>query len=1260
MRILRTVLVLATILVAFFATVQWAGRGLFSQLPRLEGLINDALAGQGIAVRGLEGRWRGLNPGFFADSIRFPAGEFIGFDFEFDVGESLARNRVVARRMTIADGRLMVEKSAAGWRLRGSDPDFKGFSATDLLIYSDQVWLRGRIVAEDKSHSATLYVESMLLNADGQHRFAIRLQSEPQCADCALMIEGDVPDNGPGAIRILAESFSPGRELDEMLGLPPFELALSGDWRRDADGDARARLAVRVADLQLAGAPVAVDAELGAWNERGGYRGKVDRLSIASGDHVVELAGGGFRLGGPAFEGAPGDETFAEFWLPPVAIADISAMLVAAVGHEHPMGRWLGNLAPIGEMDRFAARIDGQGLAFVSTGTGAALAAYQGAPEVDNVSFTIGGHARALRADLDARNFRLVFPDFVPASGLHRSGSGSLTIAFGTGHRGLRGEMGIEKDGSRIAAGFALARSSGVDDGGIAADAIVDRIAAPSARDYLPWKLAPGLRTWLQDRVQAGELTDNRLLYRGDLKQVPGLATRRFEMSANVVGGVIDYHVGWPRASRVDGSFTVTGRETVLRGQARVFGVDVTDLEVRVPVGGERASVRLRAQTEVDRLMEFAWQTPVGEAMPFLSEQWVGTGRVGLVAAVSLPLRGQALEPSDMRFDFTFENASIDLVDLGLHIDAMNKQVGFEWPNHVASDPSEGTLFGAPVRIAINSDDDRVSFSVDGSATVADVVRLLDVADPGVARGRFEFDATFNVFPGSDRAAELHLESDLAGVDVSLPAPLGKAAPEPREFAAALQFLDDYTAVSVRYGTASGWIHADENRIRAAALGIGAPPPMADADAGRVVVRGGLEAVDGADIRAFVDGFRGDDGAAKEDRLAWELRKFRIAKVVLDAVELEDLVLDGYSDAGEVSFSIASAAVTGTVARSGNDPWQVQLSEVKLPAADTEGDPLDPALIDSLVAADVVLDSVRVGDHDYGSWRFGLRPVAGGVQLIDVLADLRGLHIEASAPAFWSNNGESLFEGTVTAGDLQIVLPLWAFAPSIESESFRAVGALRWPGSPMHFGSARLSGEASLELTDGRFLDVDQGGGATRIMSLINFSTIVKRMSLDFSDVFGRGVSFDRVTAALELEDGLARFTEPAKITGTGMRFEISGEVNLASGALSNEMVVTLPLHTSLPWYAAVLALSNPAAAAGVLFGQQVFKDPIKRLTSGMYRIGGTYDEPEVEFVRMFDNVASAANAPVPQDGVAGNGGARTGDSADEAEPASTTTEDSQ
>ena len=1211
-----------------FAAVQLGGRAVFAQLPRFESAVNGLLAERGLRVQGLQGRWRGLNPGVFIAHVWFPAGAVSGFDFELDLLESLGRNRIVARRMTVADGQLTFERTDAGWRLRGQRAQ-GGFDARTLLYHSDQVWIRGSVVFRDRGLVGALHVDTMWLNQNAAHRFHTRVEPESRCEGCALLAEGDIVDGGPSAISVTARRFRLGRDLNAMLleGLPAsspfsgaaFELALNADWRRDRDGSERARAQLDITAHGLPEAPARVSAALGVMREQeGDYRGRLADLTLASGDAVFRLASGGFALRGL------NRQPVLDVWTGAMTVEDLLAPVRAALGVEHRTGTWLAKVAPHGDIEAAIARLDADGLAFKLRGSGAAVSDYRGVPTVDHMNFVVGGHQRALRLDFEGRDFEFAFPDYFASSGLRERGGGSILFTFAPGFIGMRspGIWGL-MHGSRADFGFALARPDDRAEVRVVVDGKVDHLTAAQAEDYLPKALSPQLRRWLSDAVQGGEFSAIRVLYRGHARRRGNLPVRRVELAAQVADGRVDYHSDWPAASAVDGALEITGAETRLRGTARAFDVALADVDLRVPHRAGRANVELRGATTVARLVDFVWKTPVHEAMPFVSRTWAGAGGVEFNTALTVPLRGGQLEAGDIRLDLRFQDADFDLADLGLRFEAINEDVRFVYPAELGGDALHGTLFDAPVHIAIASDEEAIRFSFEGAASVADAYRLLNVDDLGVARGRFEFDATLSIFPASDRAMELRLESDLAGVEVSLPAPLGKAAESTRQLTTSLQFLEPHVAVSADYGDASGWLHVDDAGIRAGAVGIGAAVPMVDAGQNRVVFSGGIAAVDAAASASLlanaVEGGRAPFG--------WELRRFRIGDLGVETATFPDIVLDGHFDGDDVRFVFESQKLAGQVTRSADEPWQVRLTQLTLPALESDDDPLRPDIMHRLVPADVVLDQVTIGEESYGAWRFGVAVQPQGVALTNVVGDIKGLRIEATHDVFWSHADETHFTGSATAGDLKDVLPLWDFAPSVESERFHAAGSLRWPGSPLNFDLRHLSGDAELTVDSGRFLDIDSGGA--RIMSLINFSTIAKRMSFDFSDVFGEGVSFDRVRAELTVDDGLASFTKPAEIVGTGSSFQLGGTVDLDSGTLNNEMVVTLPfLKSNLPWYAAFLAFSNPTSAAGVWIGQQVLKNQINRLSSGKYHIGGTYDEPQVDFVGIFDNDVDIVTQP--------------------------------
>ena len=88
-------------------------------------------------------------------------------------------------------------------------------------------------------------------------------------------------------------------------------------------------------------------------------------------------------------------------------------------------------------------------------------------------------------------------------------------------------------------------------------------------------------------------------------------------------------------------------------------------------------------------------------------------------------------------------------------------------------------------------------------------------------------------------------------------------------------------------------------------------------------------------------------------------------------------------------------------------------------------------------------------------------------------------------------------------------------------------------------------------------------------------------------------------------------------IEGSGGYFNFTSDVDLLNETLNGELVVTLPLVENIPWVAA-LAGGLPVAAGTYLISK-VFEDQVNQLSSGVYSVSGSLEEPEVVFERVFD-----------------------------------------
>jgi len=278
--------------------------------------------------------------------------------------------------------------------------------------------------------------------------------------------------------------------------------------------------------------------------------------------------------------------------------------------------------------------------------------------------------------------------------------------------------------------------------------------------------------------------------------------------------------------------------------------------------------------------------------------------------------------------------------------------------------------------------------------------------------------------------------------------------------------------------------------------------------------------------------------------------------------------------------------------------------------------------------------------QEVGSLRFDLRSEPDLLVLDAIEADLNGLHLGAD------EDGRSRFEwrfgvrpqaryqGRISGVDSSSVLERWGLAPTLDADTFALTMDQAWPGGPAELTPRALDGRVSFEVDRGRFVQVDAGAAPLRVIGLFNFAAIARRLRLDFSDVYRRGMAFEEIDGVLDFDSGMVRSAKPLKIIGPSSSFSIAAELDVISEELAGDIIVTLPVSRNLPWYAAyAILLANPITGAGVLVAERVFRDQIDRFSSARYRLQGTLDDPEVTFVSIFADEVDLPPRLPPEEG---------------------------
>jgi len=266
-----------------------------------------------------------------------------------------------------------------------------------------------------------------------------------------------------------------------------------------------------------------------------------------------------------------------------------------------------------------------------------------------------------------------------------------------------------------------------------------------------------------------------------------------------------------------------------------------------------------------------------------------------------------------------------------------------------------------------------------------------------------------------------------------------------------------------------------------------------------------------------------------------------------------------------------------------------------------------------------------------GSLSFDLRSRDDILSVANITGEIATMTLKAERPGhlLWrqGENSQTELQAALHFEDLGRTLGYFGYEEIVETRSGEFDLDLRWPGSPQGFSLQEAQGSVMVKIGPGSFLEAPSGAtGALRVVSILNLADIVRRLSL--TQMFESGIPFDSVDGEVFMHGGTIEVAR-MDVKG-GSSFQFSGVSDVAAQSLEGELVATLPVANNLPWMAA-LAASLPVAA-GVFVVSKVFNKQMNRLSSAVYSIDGTWDDPKVKFDHIFDDSKRRTKSAGPAD----------------------------
>ncbi|MBN7795335.1 YhdP family protein [Parahaliea mediterranea] len=1039
--------------------------------------------------------------------------------------------------------------------------------------------------------------------------------------------------------------------------LPPGDRALAASGEMDLETWLSWREGEPDLETRFSGRRVRVAAADGSWQfplDRLAFAATLQRednswtaftrdLSLARGDIALEvprlqldLWGDSLRLRGEQVPLGPVSALYAAFPATHPKLAEALATLDA--------GGQLGRL----EFNLDDLRAPARGWQLAANFRDFRVNSWRGAPGVRSGEGFVRLVPGSGQVILDSRDFSMAFPTVYDHSLDYDDIHGTVDIAWGTDaltlHSGLitaAAEEGTSRALFGLNVPFERTRA------GVEMDLLVglSESSAEHRHKYLPAMLDKHLLAWLRDSLGEGAVDQGAFLWRGSLR--PGEAPLRTVQSFFAVRDTaLAFQPDWPPLAGLDGLVLIDDATvSVWADRARLYDSELERLSAEAWMAGDgrmRLAVAGSMTGPAADGARLVRESPLADISGHVFDDWTLEGALRTRLALELELAGDRPRPR-VAVSARLRDAQLGVVPLDLSVSGISGEILYDSAVGFDSRELVGTLWGERLRAQLQAvaadgeagrvDVDALRIDFDGRISAEPLQDWLGLSGRPFASGGAPALAQLRVVPGA--RPTLSVQSTLEGVALTLPPPIGKAAPEVVPLDLDLQLagpsrrldlglarrLDVSLLLDERGAVTGGEIALQDAAAapRAGYLNVSGHAPLLDSRQWRSLVQGlGLPSPDSG-------------RTAGRPRLAVD--NLQVDTLSLEGVELRDVIVGAREEAaGAWSVEAESDWFQGRLELDpGLDRGTLHVSHLELQGLSGlggEGGDRREGERRTLPQLSVQVDALFNGGRPLGHLAFDLRSTPWAVRAASITGEVAGLTLAPESPAelLWQygDSPRTSLAASLAFGDLGEVLEKLDYENILETEEGRFDLALDWPGGPQDFALARAHGRLGIDVGRGRFLDAPAStSGTLRVVSILNLAEIVRRLSL--SHMFESGIPFNDVDGEMLFNAGTIEVPS-VRIEGASSSFTLSAVSSVEQRTLNGELVATLPVANNLPWVAALTA--GLPVAAGVFVVSKVFEQQVNRMTSAVYSVQGGWDDPEVKFDRIFDTGGGRQRAP--------------------------------
>ena len=816
---------------------------------------------------------------------------------------------------------------------------------------------------------------------------------------------------------------------------------------------------------------------------------------------------------------------------------------------------------------------------------------------------------------------------------------------------------------------------------------------------YLPLSIPAEVRHYVRDSVLAGQGRDVRFEVAGALHDMPFRqpGSGRFHITAPVHAVDYDYlpaswmeagQAPWPPLRQLAGVLEFDGQGMRVR-QAQ------TQVQAVEPTKASRHLVPASVAFEQVQAEIADWHKPVvqvqgrsQDALASMLQVLRATAIEDLTEHVLAPAQAQGQAVLDLQLSIPLEEPEHSLVKGSVQLRGNQLQLRPDVPlltqlqgrvdfyeQGFALEDVQAQALGGAVQLSGGMAHlaSGVRVQAQGQASAQGLGQGIKLAVVQALVAQAQGQASYQLLLQSQGGApEIEVQSDLRGLALDLPAPLGKAASSARPLVVRYQPAGQgksgtVDSLEVALSSADGGedghlrylLDSHSGQARAGWLYWGAaaqqrPNTLSIADGVQAQVQTHHVDMDAwaeqiSQFAAWADRDEASPApasAAEPELAPW--RSFLPQRLQLQAEQLHwqqrqlhQVQAQMSQQQGRWRGQIQAQELTGYVDYQPQHPYSpaglvfVRLEHLHIPPAPpaaasaeaapemlaaTEPEPGEPINstsngADTWPALDIHVQALQVADKDLGQLFVRARPQSQHTRWALERFELRSPEARWRAQGWW----QAASTGSGQAAERT------ALQFTLEAQDAGQLLTRLGMAGVLQQGKGDISGQmqwqgsplqphwpsmqGQVALAMGRGQFLKAEPGMAKLLSVLSLQSIGKRLSGDFRDIFSSGFAFDFVRGDIDIAQGIAR-TNNLQMQGLNAAVLMEGEANLQAQTQALRLVIVPEINAMTA--SLVASAINPLVGLGSFLAQALLRKPMMAVATREFIVSGSWADPVV------------------------------------------------